>query len=571
MRNPTRRLPGLLTVLAALAVVPTARAAELTDESGASWRVEQPAPPPPEQPGVEPSSVPISLGHIGDIEFYEPNRGALITSGNGSSVPPGVWFYNGLGWRELSNQCGATDGRIAWAGPDEFWTVSDGRPGQAPPAGQQVPPREDNTLCHFAPGADGRIAIVGSYASVAFEASSYLPMHGAGCLTASDCWFAGDPLAEPETGAFQLHWNGHTLAAEPYLPEGHAVYGMLAFEGKLFESLKLAAGDRVARAVPRPPPLRAINPDGAEETFEPVTGLPPYLYTGPSEFSTALDHLRLGSGGESLWAAAGPVAETPAGSAQAGVTVIRRQSGVGWSSVISSGQGKALFPGDVVNTVAGEAEGSSAWLGLDTEQDAETPSALARAHVVRLTGEGATSDDELLPEPSDPHGPLGAARQIVCPAAHDCWMTTNGGWLLHLATAAERASPQPQTDKVFREEGGLITFRPPDEGVPQEPSDELPADISGNEAEGSREKTIPTTTPKSALETVPLLSGVHEKLVHRTMLELSFRLAVRARVRLLAERRHRVVASSPQRTLGAGRRTILLLSLIHISEPTRPY
>jgi hypothetical protein len=558
MHHPNRRLLPLLTLLLVLAVVPAARATELTDESGASWQVEQPAPPPPEQPGVEPSSVPVSLGHIGDIEFYEPNRGVLITSGNGSSVPPGVWFYNGVVWRELSNQCGATDGRIAWAGPDEFWTASDGRPGQAPPAGQQPPPREDNTLCHFAPGANGRIAIVGSYASVAFEASSYLPMHGAGCLTASDCWFAGDPLAEPETGAFQLHWNGHTLAAEPYLPEGHTVSGMRRYEGKLFESVKLAPGDRVAKAVFRPAPLRGINSEGTEKLFEPITGLPPYLYAGSGEFSTALDYLRLGTGGESLWAAGGPVAETPAGSEKAGVTVIRHQSGVGWSSVVSSGQGKTMFPGEVVKTVAGEAEGSSAWLGLDTEQDVASPSALARAHVVRLTSEGATSDDELLPEPGDPHGPLGAVSQIVCPAAHDCWMTTNGGWLLHLATAAERKSPQTESDAVFREEGGLITFRPPDEGVPQEPSDELPADISGNETEGSREKSIPNTTPKQARETVPLVSGVHEKLVHRTTLELSFRLAVKAHVRLLAERGHRVIASTPQRTLRAGKRMLLL-------------
>jgi len=561
MSKRWRRLPGLLTaaLLLALGLAPLARAGELADESGASWQVEQPAPPPPEQPGVEPSSVPVSLGHIGDIEFYEPNRGALITSGNGSSVPAGVWFYNGLGWRELSNQCGATDGRIAWAGPDEFWTVSDGRTGQAVRAGQPIPPREDNTLCHFAPGADGRIAIVASYASVAFEASSYLPMHAAGCLSPSDCWFAGDPLAEPETGAFQLHWNGHTLAAEPYLPEGHAVTGMRAFEGKLFESLKLAAGDRVAKTVSRPPPLRRINPEEAEKLFEPVTGLPPLLYSDPGEFSTALESLQLGTGGESLWAAAGPVAETPEGSEPAGVTVIRRQAGVGWSSVVSPAQGSSLFAGEVVNTIAGEPEGSSAWLGLDTEQDAQHPSPLARAHVVRLTSEGAISDEQMLPEPSDPHGPLGAVRQIVCPAAHDCWMTTSRGWLLHLATAGERASPQPETDPVFSEEGGLITFRPADEGVPQEPSDELPADVSGNEGEESAEKALPTKPPTVATETVPLLTEVHVKLLHRTTLELSFRLAVKADVQLLAERPvHHVIAKTPKRTLRAGRRMLLL-------------
>jgi len=557
MGTAQRRVLAVLTVLLALALVPAARAAELADESGASWQVEQPAPPPPEEPGVEPSSVPISLGHIGDIEFYEPNRGALITSGSGTSIPPGVWFYNGVGWRELSNKCGATDGRIAWAGPDEFWTVSDGRAGQALAPGQQPPPIKDNTLCHFAPGANGRIAIVGSYASVPFEASSYLPMDAAACISSSDCWFAGEPLAEPETGAFQLHWNGHTLEAEPYLPEGHAVSDMRAFEGQLFESLKLLPGDRAAKHVPRPPPLRRINPEGSENLFEPVPSLP--LYTGPGEFSTALDYLRLGAGGESLWAAAGPAPVTPEGSEKAGVTVIRRQA-ASWSTVVSSTEGTALFPGDVVDTVAGEAGATSAWLGLDTEQDAdaEHPSPLARAHVVRLTSAGATSDDELLPEPGDPHGPLGAAGRIVCPAAHDCWMTTSRGWLLHLATAAERANPQAETDPVFGEAGGLITFRPPDEGVPQEPSNELPAEISGNEEEKSREVAVKFKPPPPSTETVPLLTQVHEKLLHHSTLELSFRLTVKARVRLLAERHRQVVASTPQRTLQAGRRTLLL-------------
>jgi hypothetical protein len=383
-------------------------------------------------------------------------------------------------------------------------------------------------------------------------------MDAAGCITSSDCWFAGEPLAEPETGAFQLHWNGHTLEAEPFLPEGHAVSDMRAFEGKLFESLKLLAGDRAAKKVPRPAPLRRINPEGSEKLFEPVGSLP--LYTGPAEFSTALEYLHLGAGGESLWAAAGPVAETPEGSEKAGVTVIRRQAGVGWSPVVSSTEGKSLFAGEVIDTVAGEAGGTSAWLGLDTEQDAhaEHPSAQERAHVVRLTSEGALSDDEELPEPSDPHGPLGAASRIVCPAVHDCWMTTEEGWLLHLATAEEREHPQPLSDPVFGEEDALITFRPPDEGVPQEPSDELPAEISGNEEERSREQTLKVKPAAPATETVPLLSQLHEKLLHRTTLELSFHLAVKARVRLLAERHKHVVAATPQRTFGAGRRTILL-------------
>ena len=57
---------------------------------------------------------------------------------------------------------------------------------------------------------------------------------------------------------------------------------------------------------------------------------------------------------------------------------------------------------------------------------------------------------------------------------------------------------------------------------------------------------------------VALLSNIRSRLVHGTTLELSFHLAVKARVRLLAKRRKRVVASSPTRTLAAGNRKLLL-------------
>ena len=219
-----RALAGLLlwlAIAAAWAVLGSgaAAAAPLADDGGAEWQVEQPLPPPPELAGAEPSEVPVSLGHIGDIEFWEPNRGALITSGNGGSVKPGVWFYDGARWRELSTQCGATDGRIAWSGPDEFWTISDGRPGQAIASSSERPPLEDNTLCHFAPGPSGNIEIVGSFGSVPFLGSSYQAMHAAGCITPSNCWFGGEPLPAPQVGAFMLHWNGAASNRSPSCPK----------------------------------------------------------------------------------------------------------------------------------------------------------------------------------------------------------------------------------------------------------------------------------------------------------------------------------------------------------------
>jgi hypothetical protein len=57
---------------------------------------------------------------------------------------------------------------------------------------------------------------------------------------------------------------------------------------------------------------------------------------------------------------------------------------------------------------------------------------------------------------------------------------------------------------------------------------------------------------------VPLVSHIHTRLVHGTTLELSFHLAVKARVRLLAKRKRSVVASTSTRTMAAGSRKLLL-------------
>ena len=543
----------------ALALAPArAGAAPLADDGGAEWQVEQPPPPPP-PPGVEAASTPIGLGQIGDIEFFSPNRGALITAGNGSTVPAGVWYYDGAGWREFASVCGATDGRIAWAGPDEFWTISDGRAGAASIVNSEPPPLADNTLCHFAPGPSGHIEVVGSYASPPFLPSSYQAMHAAACITPTDCWFAGEPLPAPQIGAFQLHWNGHAMEAQPYLPEGHAVRDMRAFEGGLYESMRLLESDRVEKETRKPPPLRVIKPFGSARLFEGVTELPLY---GPEEFSFALDSLHLGADEESLWAAAGPSRENVPGTEPAGLTVIERGSeAASWKQVVgpdTSPSGLERFPEDLVDGIAAEPSTSSAWLAMDTSKHANNHGS-SRALVARVSSDGTVSDEASLPEVGDPRGPLGAAEHIACPAIHDCWLATGEGWLAHLATAEERAHPEANSDPAFAEEEP-ITYRPPDEGVPQEPSDTLAVDNSGLEEPVFVLEDIANHAPvnKFATVTVPLLSHLRSRLLHGTTLELSFHLAVKATVRLLAHRHRRVVGATRTRTLAAGNRSLSL-------------
>ena len=337
----------------------------------------------------------------------------------------------------------------------------------------------------------------------------------------------------------------------------------------------------MAKELLRPPPLREIRPvSGPEESpFESVTGLPLY---SEKEFSFALDYLHLSVSGESLWAAAGPQLPRPSESREAGVTIIRKAaSGGEWERVIAPqprevtpqeearGEeteaetpppGSSLFPADVLDSIAGEPGTSGAWIALDSFEDAQAPSALARASLARVESDGAVSDRLELPLAEDRHGPLGAAQRVVCPGEHDCWVTTADGWLLHLATAPEREHPSQLSDGAFAkaELGEPITFRPHDEGLPQEPSDELPPDISGEVGFQREEHVITHPEREAAKVQVPLLTHVRSKLIHGRTLKLMFHLAVKAQVRLIAKRHGRVVASTPRRTLRSGNRSIEL-------------
>lgn len=543
--------PALAALLACFIVlVPGLASAQAAEgEEGVAWRLEQPMPPEPPV-GVPPSTTPIGLGHVGDVEFWAPNRGLLITQGNGSTIAPGLWAYNGQRWHELSTVCGATDGRIAWAGAEEFWTVSDGRPGQAanPKTGQPAP-LEDNTLCHFAHGE-----VVASYASPAFQANSYQPMHALGCITPSDCWFAGDPLPELQDGeAFHLHWNGGVLTAEP-TQQGHPVEDMRKFDGVLYESVRLTRGDREAEPeVPFPFALHLINPKGVTPRVEPVAGVP--LYSS-DELPQALDSLHLSTAEGALWAAAGSVREPPEGKA-APLTVVRDVEGI-WSQVLGpESQIATAIDSDVVSSIAAEPGTEGAWLALDSQQDALQPSPSATALVAHVAADG-TVETQTLPSASEVAqgvGPKGAAESIACPAYRDCWMVTTQGWIFHLAPEGERTRTLDGSSAF----AGLITHRPEDEGLPKIVPDAPPPDTSGlTEAQIVKPGLIEIPTDNESKVRAPLLTNLHSRLVHGTTLELRFKLAAKARVKLIAKRKKQVVASTPMRTLARGNRKLLL-------------
>lgn len=549
-------LASAAVLLGAVTLCSSAGAQGLEDVGGASWRIEQPSPPAPPA-GVPEAPAPVGLGKVGDIEFYPgmPNRGVLITAGNEPTIPAGVWEYNGVAWHELSKVCGATDGRIAWAGPEEFWTISDGRAGQAIIEGDKAPPLEDDTLCRFtnAHHKGEPLEVVESFAFPAFQADSYQPMNAAACLGPDDCWFAGNALPSDsiEAGSFHLHWNGQTLTEEPYPGEGHAVEDVQPFEGRLYESVRLGELDRVEDPTPEPPVIHVINPAGVTPVFEPVRELPLYE---DGEFPAALGFLHLSAGEEILWAAAGPQ-HTPAGSNPAQVTVAR-DSGGAWAQVLGPRTVGQPFAGEVPTSIAAEPQTSSAWLSLDTTEDAESPSATSYAKVARISAEGALPSEDEQNLPSEPGaGPKGAATKITCPAIHDCWLVTTQGWLFHLSTESEAHIAQ-DTDPAF---DTLITERPKDLGLPQTPPDTLPVDDSGLLGElTTTPPVVEKTKPPVYHVTLPLISKVHTRLVHGTTLELRFHLAVKARIQLEGKRGNHVVASTAMRTFKPGNRSLLL-------------
>ncbi len=204
-----------------------------------SWQLDQPAPPPG-------AAFKVPLGTPDDMEFYAPNEGLLSVQGN-AVVAPGLFFWNGRSWHQLSTVCGGSGeaSRIAWAGPDEFWVITE--PSE-PRVGAGL------GLCHFKDGV-----IVGSYSTAFQSPDPFRPMDAAACDGPNDCWFAGIGSEDPSgqrVGAFHLHWDGTNLTSS-YQPQGRGVSGLAFFDGTFYESTFVGAQegdstDPVALGTPEP-------------------------------------------------------------------------------------------------------------------------------------------------------------------------------------------------------------------------------------------------------------------------------------------------------------------------------
>ena len=360
---------------------------------------------------------------IGDVEFWAPNRGMLITAGNGG-IPAGLFAYDGTGWYRYSTVCGGHEGRIAWAGPDEFWTISDQPLGQetgkAPPAAHLPLPLQ---------GRPGRRLL---RRAASASPSSYLPMNAAACSGPDDCWFAGERLpGTTNVGAFHLHWDGATLTAVPSLtdpqPEivdpGRSVESLAFHQGGLYESVAMRRRRRRPRdeSASQPSFLHRIA-EGAADPFEPLCDGRTDRLRRRAPNPTQLEAFRLSGDGEGLWAIAG------AESAPATVTALRLGA-EGFEQVAARRPGRRPRPGRPGRRrrrrtrrrrrLGRVPRARRRRLTRPPASPASTPTARStRRPCCRPKAKGSAARD--------------AAGPIACPAAGQCWMATGKGWLFHL-------------------------------------------------------------------------------------------------------------------------------------------
>ena len=536
--RPIRAGRGRITA-AVLATLAVAGACAPAAGAQATWRLEQPAPP----PGA-PFKVP--LGAPGDLQFFAPNRGLLGIEGN-DTIPRGIYTWDGVEWRQLATVCGGSGDtmRIAFAGPSEFWTVSEP---SRPRFGSGL------ALCRF---KDGQV--VASYSTAPEAPDPFRQMSSATCNGPNDCWFGGvgsQDSAGERVGAFHLHWNGSTLESV-YGPQGRGVSDVEAHGGKIYETTFVGRGpenrtDPVDLAEPETPKPRLIHTITggvfANDPFEPADRM------GVPADGTEL--LGLDSDGAQLWAVGGGAASGP--SAPQGGPVARpplaaRLSGGVFQELTLTG---ATFTNSQrfadVAAVPGTETAMAAVVNFPDRRSLNT-----KATVASIGPGGATTTTRL---PVNGAG-RGSAAKIACTRPNDCWMVTYAGWLFHYTDGV----PQPRdTNPAY---ASTITFRP-NEAAEQFVPDRPPADDSRLFAPPPLELD-PTADPppRKVRRLPPLIKKIKTRLRGLTLV-VSFTVTRRARVALIAKRRGRTVARTRPRVLRPGRHA-LRLRLSRERYPTR--
>jgi hypothetical protein len=495
----------------------------------ASWRLEQPPPP-------AGAAFKVPLGTPDDMEFYAPNEGLLSVEGN-ATIPDGLFFWNGHNWHQLSTVCGGSGeaSRIAWAGPDEFWTITE--PSQ-PRLGAGL------GLCHFKDGV-----VVGSYSTALQSPDPFRPMDAAACDGPNDCWFAGIGSEDPSgqrIGAFHLHWDGTNLTTS-YQPEGRGVSGLAFLDGAFYESTFVGdqagdSSDPVTLETPEPfGPILIHRLVG--ERFADVNFLP-FPYSGvPAE---GVELLSAKSDGTDLWfsgggAASGPVAPHDDSVPSPPVAVHYSAPFFQQASINTSLFGSE----DRFVDIAPVPGTSSAWAA--DQPYSERGSTTDKAKVVLIGVQGETLVDTL---PVSGSG-RGSARLIAATGPEEAWMATSAGWLFRYTNGSVLSE---DTDPNW---ASTITQRP-NESIAQFVSDTPPADDSQLFAPPpvaiEQAASLETPVPEVILA---LLKDIRVSR-HGLTVTVSFQLTRLADVQLVAKLHGKAIARTAKKRLKAGKHALKL-------------
>jgi hypothetical protein len=503
------------------------------------WRLEQPAPPPG-------APFQVALGNPGSLTFWAPNRGLLAVEGN-SVVPRGILAWDGVGWHTLATVCGGPGDtmRIAWAGPTEFWTISEpSRPRQG----------SGTALCHFKDGA-----VAGSYSTADNAADPYRQMNAAACNGPNDCWFGGLGSRDPtgtRVGAFHLHWDGSALRTVYNARSGRAVTDLVAVAGGFVETVAVGARRGSADA-PDPRPLESqplLLHRIAAGSFASDPFVPAAEADGGSELLAADSY------DGRTWAVGGGAASGPEVPERGVDGVVPRPplvavstGGEAFSELPLTGAG--FGSADRFEDVAGVPDG--AWAALVPFADRGRTNAKALVAKIDLTG--ATTVTSL---PLSGSG-RGSAARIAFPSATEGWMVTNAGWLFHYTDG----TPLPRdTDAAF---AGPITARP-NEAAEQFVPDSAPVDDSQLFAPPPVEVQQTATEAPEPEQLEALIKNLKKPKVNKKtlVLSMSFTVTRKAKIQLIARRNGRVVAKSKYKTYKRGKHTIRL-KLSRKKWPTR--
>ncbi|MFA9272414.1 MAG: hypothetical protein ACEQSX_16995 [Baekduiaceae bacterium] len=543
-----------------------------------AWRSAQPAPPP---------GAPFSgtVGEPADLQFFAPNFGLMMVA----QVSPvgafgnGLLVFDGREWRRLSTVCGSAGGRIAIAGPREWWTATAERlkPGGPP-----------DTLCHFRDGA-----VVASYAVPATDPDNAYPaISGAACTSPSDCWFAGAITSRPSISSLFVRWDGASLTRVVH-PTARGIADLQAYQGRVTAGTVVGArvgesailGPEGAFMVPQS--VNRAEPDGARilRTLEPngAVSVPAWAPRAddPDDVqatrTTQLVDIRaLDADGQSLWIAGrgsesatrplllgeppidfdvtfpdalAPVAQRP-------LLAVRTPGAAAPREVVWDADAD-IRTSEVIHDLAVIPGTSQAWLAMGDAatfpRDTSAVASLARVEFAPETdGDGLVGFVRERVDLSRADLLIGDASKVDCPAVDDCWMVTRNGWVYHLSDP-DRVVEQ-NTDPAIR---SVISVRPADPRTPRDDPDTVPPGESAAYVAPPVEEDAPVEAqaPQEIAALFRVLGKPRVRKVRgRYRIEIRIQLRRRARVQLVGRRAGKVVARTSTRTLKPGRHTLRL-------------